>query len=411
MPNDYSPSGTHRSIPKFLIIGIIVVLIGGAVFYFFKSRNQGADKTEEPQTTVQVQTETLQKKMLDDTVQAFGMLQPDLGAADTMSFSIPVQIKRLLVTPGQFVQAGQPLFEVSIDPAAEVIYQQAVTAESLARDELNRTETMLGQQLATQSQVATARKALQDAEVLLKAQHRMQAEIKGGIFHAAHGGLVASLTAQQGDRLQPGTAILQLSQSAKLIAQLSLMPEVAQRVKPGMAVQITSLFDDAVTIDGVVVQVMGAIDPKTRMVDVITRLKSVPAKALPGTQIQGNITISGSEQWVVARSAVLTDEKGISYIYQVDGDHARRLEVKPGLENGDEIGITPTGKQHFDPKMKVVVSGNYELKDGAALKEAKEESKEAASETAAHEAAAEPAAGVDAAKKGEKAEVKPEAKQ
>ncbi len=366
MPNDssYLPSSQRRFKPILILIALI--LTGSVAFYFFRKGHSTDDKSAESaaDAAVQVQTATLEKKNLASTVQAFGILMPDVGGAETVSLTVPVQIKHLFVAAGQFVKAGQPLFEIVIDPTAEAAYQQAVTAETLARGELSRTEELLGQQLATQSQVATARKALQDAEATLVAQRSMKADLKGNAVVAAHAGLVSTLSAQQGDRVVAGAAILQLTQSSKLTAQLGLTPEDARLVKPGMTVHITSQFDEQAAGEGVVTQVFGIIDPKTRMVEVVAQLNSLPTGALPGTQVQASIQLSTATQWAVARSAVLTDETS-AYVYQIKGEHARRINVTTGIESGDWIGIE--GK--LDPAEKVVVSGNYELKDGATISE------------------------------------------
>ncbi len=370
MPTDnaYSPSPKHRV--KWMVVMVVMaalVLAGGLGFYWWNKGHAAADQPADSAAVdgaVQVRSAALEKRNLASTVQAFGILTPDVGGSETISLTMPVQIKRLLVAAGQFVKAGQPLFEVVIDPAAEAAYQQAVTAATLARGELSRNEELLSQQLATQSQVAIARKALQDAETMLAAQRSMQAELKGNRVLATHAGLVSSIGVQQGDRLNAGAAILQLTEAGKLTVQLGLTPEDASHVRPGMAVHVAAQFDEQAAGDGVVTQVFGVIDPRTRMVTVVAQLKVMPAGALPGTQVQASIELAASEQWAVARSAVLADDHG-SYVYQLRGGHARRVNVKTGTESGGWIGI----EGPLDARENVVVSGNYELKDGAAVSE------------------------------------------
>lgn len=321
-----------------------------------------ATAVDEP--SVLVRTEALRKQMVPETLTVYGAVMPSTGATENVSFPRPVQVSRLLVAPGQIVKRGEALLELATEAAAAAAYRQAESAEIFARSELKRVEDLAAQQLATQSQLATARKALQDAQAALVAQQRLGAGLDKQIVKAPFDALVASISVQQGDRIQPGATVMQLARSGALRALLGVEPEDARGVRVGMPIRLASVFGSGKTVDATVSQVFGAINPQTRLVDVAARFVGPTDGLLPGMQVRGLIDLGGRESWVAPRSAVLRDERS-AYLFQVQGGHAKRVDVTTGVENDRVVAVSGP----LDGSLKVVVLGNYELKDGMAVRE------------------------------------------
>lgn len=341
---------------KFLLLMLIIAFTTPPL-------TSAATAADEP--SVQVKTEALRKQTVSETLTVYGAVMPATGATENMSLPRPVQVARLLVAPGQVVKRGEPLLELSTEVTAAAAYRQAESAEVFARGELKRVEDLAVQQLATQSQVAAARKALQDAQGALSAQQKLGAGLKNQTLNAPFDALVATISVQQGDRIQPGTTLLQLARSGALRALLGVEPEDASRVRVGMPIRLASVFGSGKTVGATVSQVFGAINPQTRLVDVAARFAGSTDGLLPGMQVRGLIDLGGRESWVVPRSAVLRDGRG-AYLFQVQGGHAKRVDVTAGVEDGGTVAVS--GPLAFN--LKVVVLGNYELKDGVAVREA-----------------------------------------
>jgi len=314
--------------------------------------------------SVLVRTESLRKQTISETLTVYGTVMPATGATENVSFPRPVQIARLLVAPGQVVKRGEPLLELATEATAAAAYRQAESAEMFARGELKRMDDLAAQQLATRSQVAAARKALQDAQAALAAQRQLGTGLNSQTVKAPFDALVATISAQQGDRIQPGTTIMQLGRSGALRALLGVEPEDASRVRVGMPIRLASVFGSGKTVNAKVSQVFGAINPQTRLVDVAARLAGPTDGLLPGMQVRGLIDLGGQEYWAVSRSAVLRDGRG-AYLFQVQDGHAKRVDVTVGGESGGAVAISGA----VDSRLKVVVLGNYELKDGMVVRE------------------------------------------
>lgn len=316
--------------------------------------------------SVLIKTEPPRWQTMAETLTAYGSVVPDTGAVETLSLSRPVRIDRLLVAPGQVVNPGEGLIELATDPSASAAYQQAQAAAAFARGELQRVQGMADRRLATRSQVAAAQKSLEDAEALLAAEQRRGAGLGRETLKAPFRAVVAAIGVQQGDRVQGGTALMQLARAGVLRVTLGIEPEDIGRVRVGMPVELAPVFGSAEPVRAKVAKVFGIINPQTRLVDVSVRLASPVGGMIPGMQVRGAVQLRSRKGWVVPRSAVLRDAQG-AYLFQVQDGQARRVEVSPEIENGPLVLVAGP----VDPARRIVIQGNYELKDGMAVREDK----------------------------------------
>ncbi|HJV35442.1 efflux RND transporter periplasmic adaptor subunit [Geomonas sp.] len=315
--------------------------------------------------TVLVRTVPVQKGNLVETVASYGTLTVDPRQSVTLNLPRAGSLSRLFVTNGQLVRKAQRLAIFETDPAAVQGYRQATAALEFARGELARTESMAAQKLATQSQLAAARKTLSDAEVTVATQRKLGMGRVTEQLSAPFAGIVTVVNAKEGDILAAGAAILQLSRRDSLLAVLGVMPEQGRRIRVGMTVRLSSVFDPSLSFDGIVREIHGLVDPQTRLIDVLVSIRG-PHKAglVAGSRIRGEITIGTASGFLVPRSAVLRDQGG-SYLYQVTAGRARLVRVTTGVERGDQVEVTG----NIDRNLKVVAVGNYELSDGMAVRE------------------------------------------
>lgn len=310
---------------------------------------------------VQVETVALKQQPMADAVSGYGLVSTDSHSLQAISLPRPGQIVALLVSAGQVVKKGAPLLQFSTGADAAQAYRQARQAVEFARGEMARMEQMLNQQLATQSQLAAARKSLADAEAALRAQEGIGAGRALERVAAPFDGVVVSVQAAQGERLAAGAPVLKLAQSGGQRVVLGIEPDDVSRVRPGMAVSVVPVFSSEREVAGTVSEVFGMINPQTQFVDVLVK---VPGDGLmPGTRVRAQIRLDQQDVWVVPRSAVLRDTQG-AYLFQVRDGKAHRVSVHTGLESDGLIAVQGA----FDVKAPVVSVGNYELRDGMAVR-------------------------------------------
>jgi RND family efflux transporter MFP subunit len=311
--------------------------------------------------SVQVETVALKQQAMTEIVSGYGVVSPDTRSLQTVSLPRSGQVVSLLVSAGQVVKRNAPLIEFATSADAALGYQQARQAVDFARGEAARIEQLVGQQLATQSQLAAAKKALADAEANLRVQEAIGAGQLRVPVVAPFDGVVIAVQAAQGDRLAAGAPVLQLARSGKQRVLLGVEPDDARRVRPGMAVSVTPVFSTGLKVTGRVVQVFGMINPQTQLVDVLVEVTGDGLMA--GTRVRVVIEVTRQTLWVVPRSAVLRDGHG-AYLFQVAKGKARRINVQTGLEREGLIAVQGA----FDLKQPVVTLGNYELDDDMAVR-------------------------------------------
>ncbi|MGA8033493.1 MAG: efflux RND transporter periplasmic adaptor subunit [Casimicrobiaceae bacterium] len=311
--------------------------------------------------SVQVETVALKQQPVADTVAGYGTVSPAPRALHTISVSRAGRVVEMSVSPGQVVKKGETLLVFGTDPGAAMAFLQTRQAVDFARGDVARTEQLFARQLATRSQLASARKALVDAEAALRAQEQVGAGRPVERVAAAFDAVVVGVQAAQGDRLAAGAPVLQLARAGAQRVVLGIEPEDAARVRPGMAVRVTSVFGPGREVAARVARVSGVIDPRTQFVDVIV---DVPGgRLMPGTRVRASIELGERPAWVVPRSAVLRDSEG-AYIFQVRDGRAHRIPVQAGTEQAGEIAVDG----QFDAGAPVVSLGNYELQDGMAVR-------------------------------------------
>ena len=323
------------------------------------------DEAAAPAGAVAVTTTAPVQQTFHDSIEAWGSAAGDPQHARSISLGHGSQVTALQVAAGQSVKRGQPLLTITPDPAQRSAYQQAQTALTLAAGELKRTEQLASQRLATQSQLATARKALADAQSALAAQRALGGDAATETIDAPADGVVTGLQVGLGERVAANAPLLSFTPTHALLAVLGVQPEDGARLHPGMSVQLQPVYGARETFAGTLRMVGQSIDPQTHLLNAQVELPATASASLvAGAPLQAQIRTTDFTAWSVPRAAVLHDARG-DYLFQVEHGHAKRVDVTVRSAQGDPVGVAGP----LDPKAKVIVLGVYELDDGDAVRE------------------------------------------
>ena len=326
----------------------------------------------EAQPSVAVQSVRVQRAEIAQPVRGFGVVAASASNLTTINLPYVARIVQMRVQAGETVRRGAPLVVVQADPAAVLAATQARSALTLAQGELARTRSLYDQGLATQSQLASASKALDDAREALAAQNQTGIASGNKVVTAPFDGVVLQLSAAQGDQLPAGAAILQIGGGiggeARANVTLGVEPSDATAIHPGDAVTLhgLSVALAKTSLQGRVVLVGAAIDQQSQLVNIGATVPLAQTPFIPGTRVAADIATRTGTHWIVPRAAVLQDGRN-AYVFQITPQHqAHRVAVTIAVENGARYGVDGP----LDPALGVVTSGNYELEDGMAVRAA-----------------------------------------
>lgn len=311
--------------------------------------------------SVLVQTEAPTRGSVPDVIPAYGSAAPALDGGMTLSVQQDGRVLAIAVTPGEIVRSGERLIDFGASAASSSTYQRAVSALALARTQRAHTAQLLTQQLATRDQLAQADKAVADAQAVLDALQREGAGRPAQTLTAPFDGIVATIPITQGERVQPSAPLLTLTHLDGLVVTIGIEPGDRNRVRPGQKVRLDPLAGGT-PIEGQVLKVDGVLNPKTRLIDADV---SVPKGAvISGEAFRADITVGELQGWIVPHDAVLTDANG-AYVFQVLGSKAARVDVSVVRT----VGETDVIEGPLVPQHRLVVQGNYQLLNGATVRE------------------------------------------
>ena len=346
---------------RFLLLPALCLLVAAC--------SHGAADDEEaaaPKGQVAVTVVKPTRQVFHDTVAAWGSAAGDPQRARAISLAHGGLVAVLDVAAGQTVRQGQPLLTITPDPAARNAYQQAQSALRLASGELGRTEQLATQRLATQSQLAAARKALADAQTALDAQRALGGGSPLEIIKAPADGVVSALSVGLGERFAANAPLLGFTPAHALVAQLGVQPEDGAKLRAGMPVQLHGVYGDKTSFTGSLRMVGQAIDAQTHLLPAQVELPAdAGASVQAGAPLAAQIRTADFTAWAVPRAAVLHDEHG-DYLFQLEHGHAKRVGVTLRSAAGDPVGV----QGPLDAQASVIVLGVYELADGDAVREA-----------------------------------------
>ncbi len=365
-------SYSSRRVAAYMVIAAAVAAAALA-WRIATQGNTHAPAEADATPTAAVQTVRVARESIAEPVQAYGSIFAGSANAVTVNVPYTARVMHIRVQLGQAVKRDAPLVDLLADASASLAAAQAKNTAVLARDELARTQSMFDKGLATQSQLDSAKKALLDAQDVLAAQQRMGVTAGVQTVTAPSDAIVTQISVSQGDQTQPGAALVQLAVTGRAgdgwpNVMLGVEPSDAATIRPGDTVTLHGLSSalEQQTLEGRVTTVGAAVDPQSQLVDV-GALVAVPTHSLfiPGTRVRADIATAAGTYWVVPRSAVLRDDSGNAYLFQVTADaHAKRVPVAVKVEADNRYGVDGP----IDAGLPVVVGGNYELQDGMAVR-------------------------------------------
>lgn len=274
-----------------------------------------------------------------------------LGARREMPVGVAGEggmIARVLVEPGDWVRAGQPLAtierSVQTQEAASLAASIGVARAdaALAQNELDRARALVGRGFISKADVdrkTAARDAARSRVAVAQAQYdQARARIGRLDIRSPAEGLVLTRAVEPGQVVGPGNgALFRVARGGEMELHAKLAEQDLARLAVGQPAQVTPVGLSR-SFAGRIWQLSPVIDPKTRQGVARIALSYDPALR-PGGFAVARIMSGMVDAPLLPESAVLSDERG-NYAYVVGkGNRVQRRAVTTGDVSDKGIAI------------------------------------------------------------------------
>jgi RND family efflux transporter MFP subunit len=365
--------GEKRSKRKWLIVGIVAVVIAAAIAFFAFGRGAkpaaaGAKTEQLPNVSVVVPGSKTVSRVLSATGTLAARREMPVGVAGEGGM-----VTRVLVEPGQWVQAGQVLAQVdrsvqsetAASLAAQINVAQADAA--IAESELKRAKSLVDRGFISKADLerrtATRDAALARVNVARAALGEQRARNGRLDVRAPAAGLILTRAVEPGQIVSSGTGTLfRMAKGGEMEMRAALAEADLAGLGVGVQASVTPVGSTQ-SFKGQVWQVSPVIDPQTRQGIARIALSYNPALR-PGGFAAAQITSGGSNAPQLPNSAIQSDVKG-NFVYVLDGqDKVVRRQITLGdvSDAGVTIASGLTGTE------RVVLSAGAFLNPGQKVK-------------------------------------------
>jgi membrane fusion protein, multidrug efflux system len=285
----------------------------------------------------------------------------------TLRNELPGTVRRVMLVPGQVVEAGTVL--VALDVAVEEAELKAQEAQAaLAEATLERMRRANETRAASQLEVDRARA---ERDVAVAQIARIQAVIARKTIRAPFRARVGLADVHPGQYLNEGTQLTTLQGVDDAVhVDFTVAQHVAAGLRVGQQVDIVASEDEAAAarsgadVPARIVALDARIDPTTRNALVRARVERGAAAPAPGASVRVRVPVGPSRAAVAIPVSALRKGPGGDHVFVVAPDQegktrARLRSVESGAMLGDEVvvlaGLT-AGEQ-------VAASGSFKLRD------------------------------------------------
>lgn len=336
----------------------------------------GSDEEPAAEPIRPVRVVTVAKHEGGETLSLSGQIQAQDEVS--LSFRIDGRMIERLVNVGDPVEAGQVIARLDPEPArnalrtAQANLSAAMGQQTLARNDYERQETLLGQGWTTRARYDAAAQALKAAAAQVdsaQAQFDTAQDRLGYTELLADGpGMVTARGAEPGEVVATGRMIVHLARRDGRDAVFDVPASVIRTAPASPVVTVSLTSDPAVQAIGRVREVAPQADPVTRTFTVRVGLQNPPDAMRLGSTVNGSMQVGGVGGVEIPATA-LTQANRQPAVWIVDQatntvalrniDLERydlaRVVVARGLE-ADEIVVT-AGVQALRPGQKVRLLG------------------------------------------------------
>ena len=320
----------------------------------------GEKKKTAAEQTVRVKVQQIQAETVNGEQGFSGTIEESSGTS--LSFAVTGTIKKIHVSAGQMVAAGQLIAE--LDPTTlQNAYTIAKTSLEQAQDTYNRMKELHDAGSLPEMQWISIENQLKSA---MASEAMSKKSLNDTKLYAPFSGYIASRDGEIGQNAIPGSPIVKLVNIGSVKVKISVPENEVQRIAKGSSMKIIVPALNDREFSGRVTERGVSADPRSRTYEVKATIQNPGSQLLPGMICQAFTNyMQGATGVFVPANLVQLDGNNKTFVWVVNGgkalkreitinnETAQGVQVSGGLSAGDHIIVA--GQQKVSNGMKVEV--------------------------------------------------------
>jgi RND family efflux transporter MFP subunit len=293
-------------------------------------------------------TVVVRRAAIDSTAEVPGTVESETKIL--LSAKMPAHVKKVFVSAGTAVRAGQELVLLDDRETGE----QLAAAEAqlrMAEAEYNRTKSLFEAKAATEQQ----RLAAETGRDAAKAQvERARVMMTYARIVSPINGVVTDRRVEEGDLTSPGQVLLAVYDPSRMRLEAPVPMRLAGALSAGMELGVT-LADPDRSRKGRITEIVSEIDPQSRTQKVRVLLED-PSGLRPGAfgrllAPAGKIEVIRVPETAVMRVGqletvrVVRDGRSLRRLVKTGASRDGQVEVLSGLDDGETVLVAPGGRR------------------------------------------------------------------
>jgi RND family efflux transporter MFP subunit len=318
----------------------------------------GGNKQTAQEQTVRVKVQQIQTEAVNGEQGFSGTIEESSGTS--LSFAVSGTIKKIYVSAGQTVGAGQLIAE--LDPTTlQHAYTISKTALEQAQDVYNRMKELHDAGSLPEMQWIQIENQLKTATASEAMAKKALADTK---LHAPFSGYIASKDAEMGQVAGPGLSVVKLVNIGSVKVKIAVPEDDVQRIAKGSSMKIIVPALDNRQFSGHVTERGVSADPRSRTYEVKATIQNGDGQLLPGMICQAFTNyMQGTMGVFIPANLVQLDSDNKTFVWVVNGGKAVKREITISGETAQGVqvgGGLSAGDQ-------LIVSGQQKVSNGMSV--------------------------------------------
>jgi RND family efflux transporter MFP subunit len=301
----------------------------------------------------------------------------------TLYPAVPGELRRVLVSAGDKVAKGAPVFQLD-DRQARLAIDLARSRLDGAKRLLERAERLQQRNVQSMAPVLDARTAVEQAEVELR---RAEVTLQDHTIEAPFSGVVGIPRVEVGDRVSPTTALVNIDNRSKLIVEFDVPEVFVPRLTMGRELDVRTPGFPLRVFKGRISGVDSRVDPERRTIVVRAEVDNAEDLLRPGMSFAIDLVLEGKPYPRIPDLALQFSNDG-NYVWRLKEDAAQRVRVEIIKRVSDDVLVAGDLK----PGDPIVLEGVQRLRPGRKVRRVDPAAPVAAKDATGKKASAGPAA-------------------